>query len=496
MNEALLEKVLASPRLPSLPTIALEVIELVQQRDIDIRQIASTIQMDPALASKILKTVNSSFYGQSHQISTISHALVVLGLNSVKTLALSFSRVTNLKQAGDEEFDHMAFWKRSLYTAAAARAIAKQIGLVEQEEIFLGGLMQDLGMLTLDQTLGAEYREAIAPAEGEHRKIRKLEIQQFECDHCEVGAALAERWNLPPLLIAPIRYHEIPAKAPQEVAKIVQCVAVGNRVADVFMENLEGKPLDAYYRMVHDWFALTPDRAEPLLKEIHRDTVEMRRLFDLPTGGLGNPDDILARANETLLNISLEQQQEAQQLEQKNRELVEEVNTDSLTGVANRRRFNEFVAEQFDRVTQGDGPLSILFFDTDHFKKFNDTYGHQIGDLVLVEFARTIERTMPRDAMVARYGGEEFAAVLPGVSRSEAARFAEQVRKAIQDRKVETDEGLLSVTASIGVATYEGEVFARVEQLVKAADQAVYAAKSGGRNCVRVFVPRRVREAG
>ena len=88
MNQELIDRVLQSPRLPSLPEIALKVIDLVQQDEVSIKQIAETIQNDPALASKILKTVNSSFYGQSSSVSTISHALVVLGLNAVKTLAL------------------------------------------------------------------------------------------------------------------------------------------------------------------------------------------------------------------------------------------------------------------------------------------------------------------------------------------------------------------------------------------------------------------------
>ena len=88
MKQDLLDRLLRSPQLPSLPAIALEVIDLVQEKDVNIKQIANTIQHDPALSSKILKTVNSSFYGQAHTIGTISHALVVLGLNSVKTLAL------------------------------------------------------------------------------------------------------------------------------------------------------------------------------------------------------------------------------------------------------------------------------------------------------------------------------------------------------------------------------------------------------------------------
>ena len=161
MSNPLLDRVLQSPRLPSLPSIAIEVIDLVQQQDVNIKQIAHTIQHDPALSTKILKTVNSSFYGQSHSISTISHALVILGLNSVKTLALGFSLVANLKDSGGEGFDHIQFWKRCLYTAVAARTLAKQFGLVQQEEAFLGGLLQDMGMLALNQTINVEYQEVL-----------------------------------------------------------------------------------------------------------------------------------------------------------------------------------------------------------------------------------------------------------------------------------------------------------------------------------------------
>ena len=109
MNQDLLDKVLRSPRLPSLPTIALEVIDLAEQPEVEFSDIAAAIQHDPALSSQILKTVNSAFYGQVREIGTISRALQILGLNSVKTLALGFSLVGNLKKSGGTGFDHIAY---------------------------------------------------------------------------------------------------------------------------------------------------------------------------------------------------------------------------------------------------------------------------------------------------------------------------------------------------------------------------------------------------
>src|SRR5712671_4602495 len=99
MKEELIARILQCPTLPSLPTIALEVLNLAQSDEVDIAEIARTISKDPALASKILRTVNSSFYGRSNSISTISHALVLLGLQAVKTLVLGFSLVGNISKA-------------------------------------------------------------------------------------------------------------------------------------------------------------------------------------------------------------------------------------------------------------------------------------------------------------------------------------------------------------------------------------------------------------
>src|ERR1700679_443566 len=119
MNEELISRIRKCPNLPSVPAIAVQVLELAQKPTMDIAEIARVISRDPALSSKILRTVNSSFYGRSQHVSTISHALVILGLQSVKTLVLGFSLVTNLTKGKVKGFKHLNYWKRSIYAAAA-----------------------------------------------------------------------------------------------------------------------------------------------------------------------------------------------------------------------------------------------------------------------------------------------------------------------------------------------------------------------------------------
>ena len=501
MNDQLLERVLKSPRLPSLPTIALEVIELVQKKNVDIKHIADTIKMDPALSSKILKTVNSSFYGQAYSISTISHALVVLGLNSVKTLALGFSLVNNLADQGGEGFDHLDYWKRSLFTATASKALSQKAGVVQQEEAFLGGLLQDLGMLTMNQTLGNDYNRLIAKTRGVHQALYEMEADQLEITHPVVGQALADSWSLPELLTHAIRYHHEPEDAPDATRPLVQCVALGNMVADIFMlpEADSAHALELFKQKAMEWCDFAETDSDPLLKAIHKQTKEMQRLFDLPTGQLGNADDILASANEALLTITLQAHQESNQLQQEaadlqmaNINLEAKAYTDQLTGSSNRRAFDEYVAQQFKAAT-ADAPCSILFMDIDKFKVFNDTHGHAVGDQVLVKFAQVLEAATGDRGRVFRYGGEEFSIICPNTPRLEGAKFAEHVRATVQaDCKITKQDGsVLGVTASIGVACQEGNTFPNADIMIKASDKGVYAAKAGGRNCVRVFTPRK-----
>src|SRR4051812_44929264 len=206
MNEQLVQRIRQCPSLPSLPSIAVQVLDLAQRANVDIAEIARIISKDPALSGKILRTVNSSFYGRSQHVSTISHALVILGLQSVKTLVLGFSLVSNLSKNKAKGFKHIAYWKRSIFTATAARTIANKINLVQQEEAFLASLLMDIGMLVLDQVVGEQYGEIHAKSKS-HDDLAVLEQEALGMTHAQVGGLMTEQWKLPPLLTVPVTHH-------------------------------------------------------------------------------------------------------------------------------------------------------------------------------------------------------------------------------------------------------------------------------------------------
>jgi len=157
--------------------------------------------------------------------------------------------------------------------------------------------------------------------------------------------------------------------------------------------------------------------------------------------------------------------------------------TDGLTQLRIHRYFQQRMDEEIARAAKFNHPLSLIMSDIDHFKHFNDTYGHQEGDIVLIETAK-IYRINVRDVdIAARYGGEEFAIILPETSKQEAVAIADNLRKKIEEHEYPSKQGKLKVTSSFGVATFPENAQDK-QHLIEAADQALYRAKEAGRNRV------------
>ncbi|MEZ5933422.1 MAG: GGDEF domain-containing protein [Alphaproteobacteria bacterium] len=164
--------------------------------------------------------------------------------------------------------------------------------------------------------------------------------------------------------------------------------------------------------------------------------------------------------------------------------------TDSLTGIGNRRSFDENLKRLTSEATEEDDPLCLLIGDIDHFKEFNDTYGHRVGDQVLKQVAMTLTQCIKGRDVAARYGGEEFAVILPQTDLSGAARVSEQIRQSIAKKKIRlksSGQTLGAITMSIGASQYvPGEGPAA---LIERADEGLYRAKREGRNRTVVQPP-------
>ncbi|MEJ2345607.1 MAG: diguanylate cyclase [Gammaproteobacteria bacterium] len=176
-----------------------------------------------------------------------------------------------------------------------------------------------------------------------------------------------------------------------------------------------------------------------------------------------------------------------QELLRTNQELERLSRTDGLTGLYNRRTWEDMLRSEFRRHQRSHQPGALVMFDIDHFKHINDTYGHPAGDAVLQRVAEVVRDTKRETDIAGRYGGEEFAIILLDTDDQGAMRFAERLRKAIAAATVRTDGKEISFTISLGVAGIVHVEGATYSHWLKAVDQALYRSKEGGRNRTTVY---------
>jgi diguanylate cyclase (GGDEF)-like protein/PAS domain S-box-containing protein len=167
-------------------------------------------------------------------------------------------------------------------------------------------------------------------------------------------------------------------------------------------------------------------------------------------------------------------------------QLQEQAIRDPLTGLFNRRFFSEALEKEFSKAARENSSLSIILLDVDHFKKFNDTYGHKCGDFVLQSLAKFLDDNVRKGDIICRFGGEEFVVLMPNADADSAQERAELLRKQFEKTLFEYDDKTLKCTFSAGVASFPTHA-SQSELLLSRADQALYHSKANGRNCVTVY---------
>jgi two-component system cell cycle response regulator len=484
MSQASLDEILMCPNLPSLPAVAVRLLELTSDPDVAMSDIAKLVQQDQALAAKVLRTVNSSFYGLSSPCSSIDRAMGYLGLNTVKSLVLGFSLVETTKSA-DGGFDLEGHWRRAIVGATGARIIAKRVGGLDPEDAFTASLFQDMGTLAFYMSQSVGYSEVIDGVP--HRNLCTKEKDRYGFDHTRVGAELAKRWKLPSEISDAIQFHHAPDECGSQNKLFAQVVASGALMCACLDDDAPASSVSKLDRSTRNWFEGRAPEAEELLNEVKETAQTLAKMFGQDIGTIPTAAELIASAQEQGLQHQVSMQREADQL-------AREALVDGLTQIANRKRFDAELKRVYNTYVNDGTDFGIIFFDADRFKGVNDTYGHAAGDAVLIELARRTTEVIGNDGIVFRYGGEEFAIIVEGRTTDFCADLAEKVRDSFASNPfdlsgVDGAPNELVVTASIGVSNTDAGSPSRLsggEQVVHEADESVYAAKSDGRNNVKV----------
>ena len=217
--------------LPTLPNVITKIMEILENPKSTARDIDNVIKTDQTLTAKTLKMVNSAYYGFPRRITTVTDAVVILGFNTVRSLALS-ATVCKMFLGGSKDFDREALWEHSIAVAFASRIIAKRVRYSDEEEAFVAGLLHDVAKIVEDQYFHEEFMKAVTKSKNELISLLECERQELGMDHSLIGRRVADKWNLPLKITKVIGYHHQPEFAGGEDQEITSIV----HVADVLVK--------------------------------------------------------------------------------------------------------------------------------------------------------------------------------------------------------------------------------------------------------------------
>ncbi|MCB1937497.1 MAG: GGDEF domain-containing protein [Nitrosomonas sp.] len=478
MNEHIENKLRHCKTLPTLPAIALKVIELANDPDINLEDVCKYITLDPALSAKILKIANSPLYRSRREATNLRQAISVLGTHTITVIALSFTLANSfIKHStnNSKAIDHLFFWKRAIASALACRALGEKLGLRFQDDLFLAGLMQDIGILVFFAIMPEEY-ESIFSATDDHDTLLNNERQAFGTGHDELGHAFLKLWNIPDYIaLSCMASHCQPGPEAVSTPGLHSCTAVSRYLAEYFLTPNKPGKLNNLIKTAQAWLNIDADVLGEVIDTMKEGLSSVEDLFEVTILEPAKISQIIDEAKELL----------ALQTIAKVRELEEKTHRDSLTGAMNRKFFDDTIQREFHISLRHQLPLTIAMLDIDHFKKINDTYGHITGDEILTSFSRIVINQIREDDIFCRYGGEEFALILPGTPLNAARNVTTRLKDAITKNIHKTDDGHeIRISASFGVASCLNGTphFEKAIDLIKAADTALLAAKKAGRN--------------
>lgn len=495
-----LERVLSCPNLPTLPVVAMRVLELTAKPDVSLREIASVIENDPAIATKVLRTVNSSYYGLTRRCASIQQALAFLGLQTVKALVLGFSLARCVNGGGDDDFtfDFTDYWRRSIYAAASAREIAVLSRGCDPDEAFVASLVQDIGMVALWRAHGDRYLQVIELAKGDHRRLAALEQRTFETDHTLVGAEMLSRWRFPDEVCDAVRCQHRSQDASSSSVSLARTVELAGTAAAVLSTAKPHAELIRFRREGQEWFEIRPGPMTLLLQRIADQADELSRAFGLDTGAAADVDAIMHAADEIRRGQGLVEPPAAAEIDE-----TPVVTPRGFASIPDARAFGTeldaaFHASSSSGKCEAQAGIGMMLVGIDRAKSLQDAYGARGLEAALDHALDAIVAVGGAKIRAFRFVGAEIAVLLPQVDTEELCRIAECVRRRFTEGEVrcETASGArFPATVSIGAAIYEPDPELHRENGISSPDQLVgasmFALTSGRRLRNRVVLFRR-----
>jgi len=240
-RKAIFKKLDCIEDLPTLPLIAMEVNKMLQDYNTPIGKLNELIKNDPAMVPRILKLVNSSFYGFNSKIANIDRAIILLGFNTISNAIVSVAIIDTLSIKGSlDDFQMKDFWEHSVAVAVISKYLSEKNHLCLPEEAFTGGLLHDIGKLILSQYFPDIFNKVIISAKENNTTFYNAEKKEILFTHAELGAFMADKWNLPDRLVDTIKYHHAVRRSVKDI-NLLMTVHIADFISNYFLHNSDEK---------------------------------------------------------------------------------------------------------------------------------------------------------------------------------------------------------------------------------------------------------------
>ena len=490
-----LEKLLIScTNLPSLPAVALNIIDASKDPDISLHEISAIISSDPAISAKLLKIANSPLYSQRRTLNNLREALTLLGFNAALTVALSFS----LLQSLGSNKSHENFWKRSIVSASIARILGTKLGVTKLEDLFLASLLQDIGVLVMQCLDESPYPED--SNDLQHVERINLELEVLGLEHSLIGAWLLKHWNLPSYLINSVMYsHSLNtglSNQSEDDISFHYCLNLSGGLADIWLDNNREELLLSILEVTKQILSVDNEEFNEIIIEINDALPAISAIFEMFLVGDKDREHVLHEARELLLERSIhtikkseDDRRYIESITDRVEKIEKESRLDHLTNVYNRQHIEKLLEIEYEESNINKWPLSVAFIDIDDFKLVNDTFGHLAGDEVLKSISNFFSKNIRQTDVLARYGGDEFILMLPGSTSDIAKSLLERLLSLFKSEVIiDVKDIKITTSVSIGLATHTGMTgFEKLKDVLAAADEALYKSKKEGKNCLSVY---------
>ncbi len=494
---------LRSTDLPTLPEVALRVLEITQQPDPDMEELVQAIKSDPAIATRILKTANSALFGLRYGASSIESAVPLLGLNLVRMLVMGFC-LTAVRTSGSATMKpwYQLLWKQSLIQAATAETLAHHVSNADPANWFLAGLLQDTGRLAMlsanEETYVLEVLSSL-----DDQPLENQERDTFGFTHTDISMSLCRLWQMDDEFVDAIATHhdscECVIAGDWGSATLAIALKTAALVVDYFEQVVTDRLCDRSLldRLLMLVFGLTPDEVTETLADIDARVGQIAGMFAVDIGSNRSLERILEEAQEQLCDIAIgnqlrivmpasADQQESHSPLNLNEGQERQNWQDSLTGVFTRATLTA-ASTQFEQTQRRGMDSAVLLAKVDNCQTLNLSHGNSFGDEALRRVACVLRQAIrPQDYLI-RYSCDEFLIVLPEMTADLLSRIARRLNDKIAGIHLSCTEDIV-VSASIGaVACCTDRKITPLNTVIVETQRAVQKARSLGMNQVAVF---------